>query len=155
MGGIGVAIFFVLLAVELADRVTMKRDLEIAREIQQWLVPESAPKIDGIDIAFSTRPQNTVAGDYYDAFSARFAANRTAVPPLMVAVADVAGKSVPAALLMATFQASLRALCDHAGFSGEIVDGLDRYCRAHSLEGGVLPPLSSPKSIRGLARCTT
>lgn len=51
-GGIGVVILFVLLAVELADRVTMKRDLEIAREIQQWLVPESAPKIEGIDIAF-------------------------------------------------------------------------------------------------------
>ncbi|MGB9067311.1 MAG: PP2C family protein-serine/threonine phosphatase [Candidatus Acidiferrales bacterium] len=135
MGGIGVAILFILLAVELADRVTMKRDLEIAREIQQWLVPESAPKIEGIDIAFSTRPQNTVAGDYYDAFLRPVAPPSAAMGPLLVAVADVAGKSVPAALLMATFQASLRALAITPVPLGEIVDGLDRYCRAHSLDG--------------------
>ena len=61
-------ILFMLLALELADRVTMKRDLEIAREIQQWLVPGDPPQIPGMDIAFATRPQNTVAGDYYDAF---------------------------------------------------------------------------------------
>ena len=132
---IAVVILFVLLAVELADRVTMKRDLEIAREIQQWLVPESAPKIDGIDIAFSTRPQNTVAGDYYDAFLRPRAAPEGAPQPLLLAVADVAGKSVPAALLMATFQASLQALAITPVSLAEIVDGLDRYCRAHSLEG--------------------
>jgi phosphoserine phosphatase RsbU/P len=135
MGGIGVAILFILLAVELADRVTMKRDLEIAREIQQWLVPDSAPTIDGIDIAFSTRPQNTVAGDYYDAFLRPIPPQSAAVGPLLVAVADVAGKSVPAALLMATFQASLRALAITPVALAEIVDGLDRYCRAHSLDG--------------------
>ena len=56
--GIGVIILFILLALELADRVTMKRDLEIAREIQQWLVPAHAPEIPGMDIAFATRPQN-------------------------------------------------------------------------------------------------
>jgi len=134
-GGVGVLILFILLAVELADRVTMKRDLEIAREIQQWLVPASAPKIDGIDIAFSTRPQNTVAGDYYDAFLRPVAPRSAAAPPLLVAVADVAGKSVPAALLMATFQASLQALAITPVSLSEIVDGLDRYCRAYSLEG--------------------
>ena len=53
----------------------------------------------------------------------------------MVVVADVAGKSVPAALLMATFQASLSALAATSVSLDEIVDGLDRYCRAHSLEG--------------------
>jgi sigma-B regulation protein RsbU (phosphoserine phosphatase) len=133
-GGFGIIILFVLLAVELADRVTMKRDLEIAREIQQWLVPEVAPKVEGMEIAFATRPQNTVAGDYYDAFFRPLAPRQDAAP-LMVAVADVAGKSVPAALLMATFQASLRALAITPVTLGEIVDGLDRYCRAHSLDG--------------------
>jgi sigma-B regulation protein RsbU (phosphoserine phosphatase) len=132
---LGVIILFVLLAVELADRVTMKRDLEIAREIQQWLVPDSAPKIDGIDIAFATRPQNTVAGDYYDAFLRTAASEPEKPAPLLVAVADVAGKSVPAALLMATFQASLQALSNTPASLGKIVDGLDRYCREHSLEG--------------------
>jgi phosphoserine phosphatase RsbU/P len=135
LGGVGVAILFLLLAVELADRVTMKRDLEIAREIQQWLVPDHPPSVPGVDIAFATRPQNTVAGDYYDAFLRPLPPQGSDKPPLLVVVADVAGKSVPAALLMATFQASLRALAATPVTLDEIVVGLDRYCRAHSLEG--------------------
>lgn len=129
----GALLLFLLLALELADRVTMKRDLEIAREIQQWLVPEKAPEVPGIDIAFATRPQNTVAGDCYDAFLR--SAHNSASQPLVLAVADVAGKSVPAALLMATFQASLRALAGTPASLEENVAGLDRYARAHNLEG--------------------
>ena len=134
-GWLSAAILFLLLALELADRVTMKRDLEIAREIQQWLVPAQPPVIAGMDIAFATRPQNTVAGDYYDAFLRPSAASGAGNPSLLIAVADVAGKSVPAALLMATFQASLRALSATPASLDEIVAGLERYARAHSLEG--------------------
>jgi len=133
--GLGVAILFVLLALELADRITMKRDLEIAREIQEWLVPEQPPSVAGLDIAFATRPQNTVAGDYYDAFLRPVPVHDSGKQPLLVAVADVAGKSVPAALLMATFQASLHALTATSVTLAEIVTGLDRYCRDHSLDG--------------------
>jgi serine phosphatase RsbU (regulator of sigma subunit) len=129
------AILFILLAVELADRVTMKRDLEIAREIQEWLVPKHPPSVPGMGIAFATRPQNTVAGDYYDAFLRPVTSRDSGAQPLLIAVADVAGKSVPAALLMATFQASLRALTATPSTLDEIVIGLDRYCRAHSLDG--------------------
>jgi phosphoserine phosphatase RsbU/P len=135
LGWIGALILFVLLALELADRVTMKRDLEIAREIQQWLVPEKPPDVPGIEMAFATRPQNTVAGDYYDAFVRPASAGDSISHPLLVVVADVAGKSIPAALLMATFQASLRAISATPASLDEIVRGLDRYCRAHSLEG--------------------
>ena len=130
---LGAVILFVLLALELADRVTMKRDLEIAREIQQWLVPSHAPFVPGFDIAFATRPQNTVAGDYYDAFLRPVPDGQKA--SLLVVVADVAGKSVPAALLMATFQAGLRALAATPESLDEIAAGLDRYARAHSLGG--------------------
>jgi sigma-B regulation protein RsbU (phosphoserine phosphatase) len=133
--GLGAVILFVLLALELADRVTMKRDLEIAREIQQWLVPAHAPEIPGMDIAFATRPQNTVAGDYYDAFLRPLPVGGASGPSLLIAVADVAGKSVPAALLMATFQAGLRALAATTASLDEIVAGLELYARAHSLEG--------------------
>jgi len=124
-------LFFILLALELADRITMKRDLEIAREIQHWLVPEKPPQIPGVDIAFATRPANTVAGDYYDAFVRAAPGGER----LLVVVADVAGKSVPAALLMATFQASLQALSVTAGSLDELVAGLNRYACAHSLDG--------------------
>jgi sigma-B regulation protein RsbU (phosphoserine phosphatase) len=133
--GFGIAILFVLLALELADRITMKRDLEIAREIQEWLVPKDPPNVKGLDIAFATRPQNTVAGDYYDAFLRTVPIHDSGKKPLLVAVADVAGKSVPAALLMATFQASLHSLTATSVTLDEIVVGLDRYCCAHSLDG--------------------
>src|SRR5271154_4732641 len=133
--GVAALILFMLLALELADRVTMKRDLEIAREIQQWLVPSEPPQIPGMDIAFATRPQNTVAGDYYDAFLRPVPVAGAETPSLLVVVADVAGKSVPAALLMATFQSGLRTLSATPAALDEIVTGLDRYARAHSLEG--------------------
>jgi phosphoserine phosphatase RsbU/P len=134
LGGLGTLILFLLLALELADRVTMKRDLEIAREIQQRLVPETAPVVSGFDIAFRMRPQNTVAGDYYDAFL-RPLPDANGRQSLLIIVADVAGKSVPAALLMATFQASLHALSATPANLQEIVMGLNRYTCAHSLDG--------------------
>jgi sigma-B regulation protein RsbU (phosphoserine phosphatase) len=122
------AAFILLLALELADRVTMKRDLEIAREIQRWLVPAAPPAVAGFDLAFATRPANTVSGDYYDAF------HRDA-SRLMLVVADVAGKSIPAALLMATIQASLRTLAAAPLALDEVVLGLNRYACANSLGG--------------------
>ena len=132
--GIGVAILFLLLALELADRVTMKRDLEIARDIQRWLVPDKPPVIPGVDIAFATRPQNTVAGDYYDAFM-RPGPEGAAGQVLLMVVADVAGKSVPAALLMATFQASVHSLAARPGSLDELANELNHYACDHSLSG--------------------
>jgi sigma-B regulation protein RsbU (phosphoserine phosphatase) len=127
---IGVLLLFLLLALELADRVTMKRDLEIARDIQSRLLPAEPPKIPGWQMAFRTRAANTVGGDYYDAFPRAAAPGR-----MLVSVADVAGKSVPAALLMATFQASLEALAALPGTLADLARGLNRYTSAHSLDG--------------------
>jgi phosphoserine phosphatase RsbU/P len=124
-------IFLLLLSLELADKVTMKRDLEIAREIQTWLVPSQAPEVAGADIAFATRPQNSVAGDYYDAFYPD-PENRER---LVLVIADVAGKSVPAALLMATLQASLRTIAGEGVPVAELVTRLNRYASAYSLDG--------------------
>jgi phosphoserine phosphatase RsbU/P len=124
-------VFLLLLSLELADKVTMKRDLEIAREIQTWLVPSKPPEVASADIAFATRPQNSVAGDYYDAFYP----NPEDREKLMVVIADVAGKSVPAALLMATLQASLRTIAGENAALADLVARLNRYACAHSLNG--------------------
>jgi serine phosphatase RsbU (regulator of sigma subunit) len=132
---LSVAALLFLLALELADRVTMKRDLEIAREIQRWLVPESPPEVPGVEIAFVSRPANTVGGDYYDAFLRPSPGSKSDSKRLLLVVADVAGKSVPAALLMATFQASLRTLAEAHTSLLELVGGLNRYACAHSLGG--------------------
>jgi phosphoserine phosphatase RsbU/P len=128
---IAAVLFLLLLSLELADKVTMKRDLEIAREIQTWLVPSQPPEVTGADIAFATRPQNSVAGDYYDAFYP----NPEDRGKLMVVIADVAGKSVPAALLMATLQASLRTIAPENAPLADLVARLNRYACAHSLNG--------------------
>jgi hypothetical protein len=69
----GGLVLFVLLMLEVSDRVVMKRDLEIARDIQSWLLPATPPQVPGMAIAFATRPANTVAGDYYDVFARRSA----------------------------------------------------------------------------------
>jgi phosphoserine phosphatase RsbU/P len=127
------AVFLLLLSLELADKVTMKRDLEIAREIQTWLVPSSPPEVPGAEIAFASRPQNSVAGDYYDAFFATAAAAEGG--KLMLVIADVAGKSIPAALLMATLQASLRTIAGEGASLADLVMRLNRYACAHSLDG--------------------
>ena len=124
-------VFLLLLSLELADKVAMKRDLEIAREIQSWLVPSQAPEVAGADIAFATRPQNSVAGDYYDAFYP----DPENPERLVVVIADVAGKSVPAALLMATLQASLRTIAGEGAPVAELVTRLNRYASAYSLDG--------------------
>jgi serine phosphatase RsbU (regulator of sigma subunit) len=126
-------LFLLLLSLELADKVTMKRDLEIAREIQSWLVPSHPPEVPGADIAFATRPQNSVAGDYYDAFYPNAEAGNES--KLLVVIADVAGKSVPAALLMATLQASLRTIAGEGAPLPDLVARLNRYACAHSQDG--------------------
>jgi phosphoserine phosphatase RsbU/P len=128
---VSAGLFLLLLSLELADKVTMKRDLEIAREIQSWLVPSQPPEVPGADLAFTTRPQNSVAGDYYDAFYP----NPDKHERLVVVIADVAGKSIPAALLMATLQASLRTIAGEDAPLAELVKRLNRYSCAHSLDG--------------------
>jgi hypothetical protein len=125
----GGLLILLVLVLETADRVVMKRDLEIAREIQHWLVPNEAPKVPGLDIAFVTRPANTVAGDYYDVVP------RIEPGKYLIAIADVAGKSMPAALLMATFQASLKTLSAASPSLLDLVLGLNRYACDHSIRG--------------------
>jgi sigma-B regulation protein RsbU (phosphoserine phosphatase) len=125
---------FLLLALELADRVVMKRDLQIAREIQHWLVPAKPPVVPGLDIAFTTRPANTVGGDFYDVIVQKSETGAAGEKVLLV-VADVAGKSVPAALLMATFQASLHALTGAASSLSDLVSRMNRSACTRSMGG--------------------
>jgi sigma-B regulation protein RsbU (phosphoserine phosphatase) len=129
----GGAVLFVLLMLEIADRVVMKRDLEIARDIQRWLLPAAPPQVRGLGIAFAARPANTVAGDFYDVF-ARPTTDSTE-PHFLLAVADVAGKSIPAALLMATFQASLKTLSETSCSLGDLVAGMNHYACTNSQSG--------------------
>jgi sigma-B regulation protein RsbU (phosphoserine phosphatase) len=90
-------------ASEVAQRERLNRELEIAREVQQRLFPQSGPEIAGLDYAGKCRPASSVGGDYYD--FVLMCDGR-----LGIAIGDISGKGVPAALLMASLQASLRGL---------------------------------------------
>jgi sigma-B regulation protein RsbU (phosphoserine phosphatase) len=129
----GGLLMFALLILEVADRVVMKRDLQIAKEIQVWLLPAQPPPVPGLEIAFATRPANTVAGDYYDVFARPSSGSQSET--FLIAVADVAGKSVPAAMLMATFQASLKTLSTTPGTLTELVGRMNRYACSNSQNG--------------------
>jgi sigma-B regulation protein RsbU (phosphoserine phosphatase) len=130
----GGLLLFLLLMLEIADRVVMKRDLQIAREIQTWLLPGAPPQIPGISVAYTTRPANTVAGDYYDVFPRPGRTNDE--NRVVFAVADVAGKSIPAAMLMATFQASLKTLSTAQVALPELVANMNKYASSNS-QGGL------------------
>jgi sigma-B regulation protein RsbU (phosphoserine phosphatase) len=130
----GGLLLLLVLLLELADRVVMKRDLEIAKDIQAWLLPGAPLQIPGYQLAYVTRPANTVAGDYYDVI---LRPGRTSTDDrVLFVVADVAGKSIPAAMLMATFQASLRTLSTSGVPLAELIAGVNRYACSAS-QGGV------------------
>jgi hypothetical protein len=129
----GGLLMFVLLVLEVGDRVVMKRDLQIAKEIQTWLLPASPPSVPGVELAFATRPANTVAGDYYDVFPMAHADSGD--QKFVLAMADVAGKSIPAALLMATIQASLKTLAAGPLGLSELVGRMNQYACSNSQNG--------------------
>ena len=94
-----------LVLLEVADRLSLKGELEVAREIQLAMLPSGTFTTADIDICGTTRPANTVGGDFYDVLP---------LPDgrIILAVGDVAGKGSPAALLMALLLAMLRTLVD-------------------------------------------
>lgn len=87
----------------LREQEALERELEIAREVQRELLPRQAPELCGVELAAACLPAIGVGGDYYDFLP--FAEDR-----IGLVVADVSGKGIPAALLMAGLQGSVRTL---------------------------------------------
>jgi len=88
---------------EMAQRERLNRELEIAREVQEHLFPQQLPLVQGLDYCGQCRPALEVGGDYYDFLG-------LADGRLGIAIGDVSGKGLGAALMMASLEASLRAL---------------------------------------------
>ncbi len=118
------AIIFLLLLMELRDKLDLKGDLEVAREIQFGLVPRGPFQHDGTSIHCYMRPANTVGGDYYDII--QLAEHQTGI-----VVGDVAGKGMPAALMMALLQGSLRTLITAGHRGSELMRKLNEYLCAN------------------------
>lgn len=114
-----------LVLLEVADRLSLKGELEVAREIQLAMLPKGTYRTADIEICGITRPANTVGGDFYD------------VLPLpdgrvIVTLGDVAGKGSPAALLMALLLAVLRTLVDEDLPPPALVERLNVQICRHS-----------------------
>ena len=91
------------LTTEITQRERIFREIEIAREVQERLFPQSYPKVAGVDLAGYCRPAQAVGGDYYDFFV-------LSDGRLALALGDISGKGISAALLMASLRASLRSI---------------------------------------------
>jgi sigma-B regulation protein RsbU (phosphoserine phosphatase) len=89
------------IAAEIAEREKAKRELEIAREVQERLFPQVYPPVTDLEYRGSCRPALAVGGDYYDFI-------QLSPTELGIAIGDISGKGIPAALLMATLRAFLR-----------------------------------------------
>ncbi len=101
------------LAEEALSRAKLDREMEIAREVQERLFPQTFPNVPGVEMAAHCRPAHAVGGDYYDLIAIRDgsvaeAKHARGCDRLGIAIGDISGKGVSAALLMASLHASLR-----------------------------------------------
>jgi phosphoserine phosphatase RsbU/P len=118
-GAAALAIEKALLHRELLQRQWVEGQLKLAREVQAGLLPRLPPELPGYEMAGTNLPTWTIGGDYYDW-----------VPlddgRVGVVVADVSGKGIPAALIMATFRAALRAEMRRGARVGAAVEAVNR-----------------------------
>jgi len=96
------------LTTEVTQRERISRELEIAREVQERLFPQTYPRLPGVDLAGFCRPAQVVGGDYYDFFL--LPSSSAAEAPLALALGDISGKGISASLVMASLRASLRSI---------------------------------------------
>jgi phosphoserine phosphatase RsbU/P len=117
------ALMNLLVLLEVADRLSLKNDLEIARDIQQAMLPSGLYSGAGVETVGMSRPANTVGGDFYDILPLDDGR-------LVITLGDVAGKGSPAALLMALLLAMLRTLVDEKLEPADLITRLNvQVCR--------------------------
>lgn len=100
------------------EQESLRKELEIASDVQQFLFPETLPSTEHLKIEASYLPHDVVGGDYYDYIPI----NKN---QFLICVADVSGKGIPAALMMSNFQASLRTLLRQTPNLTDIVEALN------------------------------
>ena len=116
----------VMLHEQLIEKKRLEGQLEVARQVQLELLPANDPSLTGFDISGYNFPTEEVSGDYYDWV-------RVYDDQIGIVIADVSGKGVPAAILMAFLRASLRA-ASHIGYSAHISMAKVNYLLWESIE---------------------
>jgi phosphoserine phosphatase RsbU/P len=109
---------------EQKQRQRLENEISIAREVQDQLFPRTLPKIPGVEIEAICKAARAVSGDYYDFI-------QLSPTHLAIAIADISGKGISAALLMASLQAALRSQVLVAGSeimsTAELVSRLNKH----------------------------
>ncbi len=113
---------------EALEAERMQRQLKMAAEVQRRMVPKEPPKFEEIEIGSIYEPTYLVGGDFYDFIE--LSDNR-----LAVAIADVAGKGVPASLQMASLRSTLRAYADRSESLSELIQQTDVAFRRDCMLG--------------------
>lgn len=106
----------------LRERDRMRRSLNLAMEIQQNLLPQNNPTVEGLDIAGKSIYCDETGGDYFDYFSGKDNSNQK----ISLVIGDVSGHGIPSALLMATGRAFLRQRVALSGSIASIVNDVNR-----------------------------
>jgi sigma-B regulation protein RsbU (phosphoserine phosphatase) len=114
-----------LVLLEVAERLSLKGELEVAREIQLALLPTGTYSSGDAEISGFTKPANTVGGDFYDVLP-------QSDGRIVLTLGDVAGKGSPAALLMALLLAALRTLVEEKLEPAALVARLNIQICRHS-----------------------
>lgn len=109
------------MTIDLRDRMELRRALAIAMEVQQSLLPSDTPRITGLDIAAHSTYCDETGGDYYDFLEIAELSETDAT----IAVGDVMGHGIAAAMLMATARGILRSRCTRSGSLGELLGHLN------------------------------
>ena len=116
----------VMLHEQLIEKQRLQTQLEVARQVQLELLPARDPQLPGFDISAYNFPTEEVSGDYYDWV-------KIYEDQIGIVIADVSGKGVPAALLMAFLRASLRA-ATHIGYAPNVSMTKVNYLLWESIE---------------------
>jgi phosphoserine phosphatase RsbU/P len=114
---------FNIMIPQLRNRIDMMHSLNLAMQIQQSLLPAGPPHVDGLDIAGSSVYCDQTGGDYYDFLSVE----RLGPGQMVVAVGDVAGHGIAAAILMATARAILRSRIEQPGSLAQVFTDMNRH----------------------------
>jgi serine phosphatase RsbU (regulator of sigma subunit) len=116
---------------DLRDRLRLRHSLTVAMEVQQRLLPAAAPQVRGLDVAGHSTYCDETGGDYYDFV----VLDRASPDAVFIALGDVMGHGVAAALVMASVRAVLRDRVAAAGSLGELMGRLNRFiCADHKGE---------------------
>ena len=125
---VSIVLINLLVLLEVADRLSLKGELEVAREIQLAMLPTGTYQAGDAQIAGVTRPANTVGGDFYDVLPIGDDPEQRVI----ITIGDVAGKGSPAALLMALLLAVLRTLVDERLEARALMKRLNAQIWRHS-----------------------